>query len=67
MMASNGLRLRTRTVWWDGMETAQTLTTRSLGQYMPDKQNFGAVITYVEWVPSEELQDKDYTGENHEC
>jgi len=30
--------------WWDGGETSATLTTRSGGQYMPDKDNFQAVI-----------------------
>ena len=38
-----------RGVWWDGAECASTVTTRSLGQYMPDKDNFGAVIAYVQW------------------
>ena len=37
-----------RGVWWDGAECASTVTTRSLGQYMPDKDNFGAVIAYVQ-------------------
>ena len=31
--------------WWDGGQTASTVTTRSGGQYMPDKDNFGAVLT----------------------
>jgi len=30
--------------WWDGGDTSATLTTRSGGQYMPDKDNFQAVI-----------------------
>ena len=30
--------------WWDGGETSATITTRSGGQYMPDKDNFQAVI-----------------------
>jgi DNA (cytosine-5)-methyltransferase 1 len=30
--------------WWDGSQTASTITTRSGGQYMPDKDNFQAVI-----------------------
>ena len=30
--------------WWDGGQTASTITTRSGGQYMPDKDNFQAVI-----------------------
>jgi DNA (cytosine-5)-methyltransferase 1 len=30
--------------WWDGGDTSETLTTRSGGQYMPDKDNFRAVI-----------------------
>ena len=30
--------------WWDGGDTSATITTRSGGQYMPDKDNFQAVI-----------------------
>ena len=30
--------------WWDGGQTSSTITTRSGGQYMPDKDNFQAVI-----------------------
>ena len=30
--------------WWDGGDTSATLTTRSGGQYMPDKDNFQAVM-----------------------
>jgi DNA (cytosine-5)-methyltransferase 1 len=30
--------------WWDGGQTAATITTRSSDQYMPDKNNFQAVI-----------------------
>jgi DNA (cytosine-5)-methyltransferase 1 len=33
--------------WWDGGDTSATLTTRSGGQYMPDKDNFQAVIQPV--------------------
>jgi site-specific DNA-cytosine methylase len=31
--------------WWNGDQTESTVTTRSGGQYMPDKDNFGAVLT----------------------
>lgn len=30
--------------WWDGSEKADTITTRSIGQLMPDKQQFPCVI-----------------------
>jgi DNA (cytosine-5)-methyltransferase 1 len=30
--------------WWDGGDTSATITTRSGGQYMPDKDNFQAVM-----------------------
>lgn len=32
-------------VWWDGGDTAASLTTRCHQQFMPDKGNFAAVIT----------------------
>ena len=38
--------------WWDGSNTANTLTRRSADQYMPDKSNFQAVI-----VPQDEIKD----------
>jgi DNA (cytosine-5)-methyltransferase 1 len=31
-------------VWWDGGDTAASMTTRCHAQYMPDKLNFAAVI-----------------------
>lgn len=31
--------------WWDGGQVASTLMTRLLNQFMPDKDNFGAVIS----------------------
>lgn len=34
--------------WWNGDQTASTVTTRSGGQYMPDKDNFGAVLTPID-------------------
>ena len=42
-----GRSVRFPCVWWDGGECASTITTRTLGQYMPDKDNFGAVIQNV--------------------
>ena len=30
--------------WWDGSQKADTITTRSIGQLMPDKQQFPCVI-----------------------
>ena len=43
-----GRIVRCPCVWWDGVGGArQTITTRTLGQYMPDKDNFGAVIQNV--------------------
>lgn len=32
--------------WWDGGDTAASLTTRSHDQYMPDKGNFAAVVAF---------------------
>lgn len=42
-----GRSLRCPCVWWDGGGCASTVTTRTFGQYMPDKDNFGAVIQNV--------------------
>ena len=41
--------------WWDGKEVASALTTRSNQQFMPDKDNFGAVITPVKTDSEEQL------------
>ena len=35
--------------WWDGGGNASSLTCRSNFQYMPDKDNFGAVIQAYAW------------------
>jgi DNA (cytosine-5)-methyltransferase 1 len=39
--------------WWDGGDTSATLTTRSGGQYMPDKDNFQAVIQVAGFLPTQ--------------
>lgn len=44
---------KARTRWWDGDECAQSLTTRSNMQFMPDKGNFGAVLCICENHKSE--------------
>ena len=36
--------------WWDGTDTASTVTTKSDDQRMPDKNNFQAVIEQREWI-----------------
>lgn len=43
--ASDGARAGGK--WWDGGDTAASLTTRCHGQYMPDKDNFAAVLDPV--------------------
>ena len=39
--------------WWDGGDTASTLTARCMSQYMPDKDNFYATV-------GEEMAEKKY-------
>ena len=56
--------------WWDGGQTAASLTTRCHDQYMPDKGHFSAVIQNEEtkWLPPNDsetigtLQARDYKG-----
>jgi DNA (cytosine-5)-methyltransferase 1 len=56
--------------WWDGGQTAASLTTRCHDQYMPDKGHFSAVIQKEEtkWLPQNNsetigtLRARDYKG-----
>jgi DNA (cytosine-5)-methyltransferase 1 len=56
--------------WWDGGQTAASLTTRCHDQYMPDKGHFSAVIQKEEtkWLPPNDsetmgsLLARDYKG-----
>jgi DNA (cytosine-5)-methyltransferase 1 len=56
--------------WWDGGQTAASLTTRCHDQYMPDKGHFSAVIQNeeIKWLPPNDsetigtLQARDYKG-----
>jgi DNA (cytosine-5)-methyltransferase 1 len=56
--------------WWDGGQTAASLTTRCHDQYMPDKGHFSAVIQKEEtkWLPPNDsetigtLRARDYKG-----
>jgi DNA (cytosine-5)-methyltransferase 1 len=56
--------------WWDGGQTAASLTTRCHDQFMPDKGNFSAVLQKEEtkWLPPNDsetvgsLLARDYKG-----
>jgi DNA (cytosine-5)-methyltransferase 1 len=45
--------------WWDGAESAASLTTRCHDQFMPDKGNFAAVVQPIPFRKSKRAQSVD--------